>query len=100
MQEKTKKQTYHFQMSENLSVRYMDLISEVGELGKEILKGTNYGEKDFSAGENLELELGDCLFALLSICNICHVDAETALNRTFEKLERRLQATGSIGSGY
>ncbi len=99
MQEKTKKQAHYFQMSENLSVRYMDFVSEVGELGKEILKRTNYGKKDFSPSENLELELGDCLFVLLSICNICHIDAENALNRTFEKMNSRLKKTGSIGSG-
>lgn len=29
-------------------LRYIDLTSEMGELGKELLKGSNYGKQDFN----------------------------------------------------
>ena len=46
-----------------ITERYIDLSSEVGELGKELLKATDYGKVDFRMTADTEQELGDCLFS-------------------------------------
>jgi len=34
-------------INSSIDVRIIDLVSEVGELSKEVLKGTEYGNKSF-----------------------------------------------------
>ena len=36
--------------------RYIDVVSEIGELGKELLNVTNYGKKTFQATPEVEQE--------------------------------------------
>lgn len=40
-------------------IRFLDLVSEIGELSKEFLKNTDYGKKDLCITENWLLEFGD-----------------------------------------
>ena len=47
----------------------------VGELGKEILKGSDYGKTACRNTENAEEELGDCLFSLLALACEMNIDA-------------------------
>ncbi len=79
--------------------RYIDLTSEVGELGKEILKGSDYGRTACRSSENTEEELGDCLFSLLALACELNIDAQQALNRVLEKYETRFSEKGNISSG-
>jgi NTP pyrophosphatase (non-canonical NTP hydrolase) len=48
----------------NATIEYyvLDLVSEVGELAKELILASNYGLKEPEFSANTELELGDCLF--------------------------------------
>lgn len=79
--------------------RYIDLVSEVGELGKEMLKGSDYGKKAFQPTEAAADEMGDCLFSLLALCCEMNIDAETALKGALDKYSRRFEKTGTAGSG-
>ena len=79
--------------------RYIDLTSEVGELGKEILKGSDYGRTACRSSKNMEEELGDCLFSLLALACELNIDAQQALNRVLEKYETRFSEKGNISSG-
>ncbi|AET67483.1 hypothetical protein Desor_1850 [Desulfosporosinus orientis DSM 765] len=54
-----KKFTKDKNMNSSVSVRIIDLTSEVGELSKEVLKGTNYGNKEFEKTEEWSSEIGD-----------------------------------------
>ena len=81
------------------TARYLDLVSEVGELGKELLKGSDYGHRPYTPRDTAAGELGDCLFSLLALCSAMGVDAQTALDMALEKYRTRLAATGSAGSG-
>ena len=63
------------------AIRYIDLVSEVGELGKELLKAGSYGTLECRKNENMVEEMGDCLFSLLSLCCALDIDAETALKK-------------------
>lgn len=42
--------------------RFIDLVSEIGELGKEILKATGYETEPFTNHKEITQEMGDCLF--------------------------------------
>jgi len=87
---------HNLQISPEL--RYIDLVSEIGELGKEILKASDYGAADFQVTENTTGELGDVLFSLACIANSLDVDMEAALATAIEKYSRRFSAKGTIGS--
>lgn len=79
--------------------RFIDLVSEIGELGKEILKGNDYGKKEFSNTDNLESEVGDVLFSLICIANGLNIDLKSALNGVMKKYNSRFLEKGDIGSG-
>ncbi len=79
--------------------RALDLVSEVGELAKEVLEGTDYGRAPFEASEGWTGEVGDALFALVCLANSTGVDLETALNAALEKYRERLDLGGDAGSG-
>ena len=49
-------------LSTNVVVRFQALVSEVGELAKEVLKGTDYGKQTFLPTPGWSMELGDVLF--------------------------------------
>lgn len=79
-------------------LRYVDLTTEVGELGKELLKGSNYGKKTLEKTDNLESEMGDTLFSLTCIANSLNIDLQTALVNVMKKYQKRFNEKGSIGS--
>lgn len=77
--------------------RVLDLVSEVGEVAKEVNLSTGYG----ASGE-VEIaadELGDALFALLALAEAVDVDAHEALEAAMAKYRARLEASGDAGSG-
>ncbi|WP_135819897.1 MazG-like family protein [Halostella litorea] len=78
--------------------RVLDLESEVGELAKEINESTGYGDAPDEVDVATD-ELGDALFALLALADSLDVDAGAALAESLDKYERRLEDTGSAGSG-
>lgn len=78
--------------------RYIDLVSEIGELGKEILTATNYGKSEFAGTANTKMELGDCLFSLLALCTEMNIDPEGALQKALMKYEARFREKGHVGS--
>lgn len=94
VQEMVKK--YNLEISPEL--RYIDLTSEVGELGKELLKSTRYGKKVFIKSENMQSEIGDIFFSLACIANSLEIDIEQALIEAMKKYQRRFNEKGNIGS--
>lgn len=82
-----------------LESRVLDMVSEVGELSKELLKGTEYGDKEFLKTADWEGELGDVFFSLLCIANATGVNLGTSLESVLKKYEARFKNKGSIGSG-
>ena len=96
MQEKVK----IFNGNKKLSpeIRMLDIVSETGELTKEIIKGCSYGEKDFEVTQDLKMELGDTLYALLSFCNENDLVADDCLSMALEKYQKRLKEKGNLSS--
>ena len=79
-------------------LRYIDLTTEVGEFGKELLKGSNYGKKTLEKTDNLESEMGDILFSLTCIANSLNIDLQAALVNVMKKYQKRFNEKGSISS--
>lgn len=82
-----------------VEIRLLDLVSEVGELSKEILKGSNYGQEEFKITSNLFNEFGDVFFSLICIANSLDIDLEKSLNAALGKYRKRIEETGQLGSG-
>ncbi|SDL06123.1 MazG nucleotide pyrophosphohydrolase domain-containing protein [Natronincola ferrireducens] len=81
-------------MNTKIEIRMIDIASEVGELSKEVLKGTNYGEKEFAPTQGWEEELGDVLFSLICIANETNTNLEDSLMTVLDKHEKPLAARG------
>lgn len=79
--------------------RILDIQSELGELAKEVLKSTNYGKKELVITKELELELGDVLYSLLTFADENGIIAEKCLDDVLEKYAKRKSNSGNIGSG-
>jgi len=98
IQEKINEFIKKYDLECSSEIRFIDLTSEIGELGKEILKGNDYGRKDFSNTENLESEIGDVLFSLICIANGMNISLEKAIESVLKKYENRFLKNGNIGS--
>ena len=79
--------------------RFIDLVSEIGEVGKELLKGTDYNSKELHLSDAMKSEIGDCLFSLFALCQELQIDPEEALANSLAKYKKRFEQHGSIGSG-
>lgn len=78
--------------------RYIDLVSEIGELGKEILTTTNYGKKDYWPTPNGIMEMGDCLFSIIALCHAMDIDLQMAIGEAMKKYKKRFAEKGAISS--
>jgi NTP pyrophosphatase (non-canonical NTP hydrolase) len=82
-----------------VEVRLLDLTSELGELAKEALKSTAYGDVPFSPTAAWPDELGDVFFSLVCLANASGIELEAALDGALAKYERRFAERGEAGSG-
>ena len=82
-----------------VSARVLDIISEMGELSKEVLKCTKYGTEDFALTDDFILEYGDVLYSMMSLANEVGIDADSALDRVLDKYRARIAKKGDMGSG-
>ena len=98
MQQLVKDFVSKYKLNTSCEIRYLDLISEIGELGKEIIKCQDYGKKEFVMTPQVTEELGDCLFSLFALCEELGVDGEKALMIALEKYRLRFDKKGSVGS--
>ncbi|MCB9419280.1 MAG: nucleotide pyrophosphohydrolase [Ardenticatenaceae bacterium] len=91
-----------FSQNHNLShppsVYALDLMSELGEVAKEILLGTDYGKRPFSPTPKLSGELGDVLYSLCQLATAAGVDLDEAFTVTLQKYEQRWQEKQHFGS--
>lgn len=86
------------QLQHTAFVHALDLMSEMGEVTKELLKATAYGEKPAQFRPEISEEMGDLLYSLCLLAGSVGVDLEAALQQTLDKYEQRWQAKGHIGS--
>lgn len=79
-------------------IRMLDIASEAGELSKEVIKSTSYGERPFRVTNGLEMELGDLLYSTISFALETGIDPNEAVEKVINKYENRMNAKGNIGS--
>lgn len=91
LQEKVKEFIEKYKIGHPLETEALDLVAEIGEVAKEILKSTNYGEKSPEPREEMKSELGDAFYSLIKIANFYQVDLEEALEMVLQKYGKRLQ---------
>ena len=77
----------------------LDLVSEVGEVAKEVLKGNAYGHQSFQPTDEWQDELADAFFALICLANSTAINLEIALAEALDKYKQRLIRQGEAGSG-
>ena len=99
IQEKVNELIKKYNLESSTEIRFIDLVSEIGELGKEILKGNDYGKKNFSNTDNIESEVGDVFFSLICVDNDLKIDLTKALDKVLNKYKNRFSNNGHIGSG-
>lgn len=102
-QARAAKYAQNHNLSHPVGVYALDLISELGEVAKEILLTTAYGERPFSPAnatnnQRLAAELGDALYSLCMLANSANVDLEAAFTAALQKYEARWRASGRLGS--
>ncbi len=99
MQEKVMRFCMRNNLNCSSTIRLVDLVSELGELSKEVLKTSSYGEKSLiNKNENMIIEFGDVVFSLLCLANSLEIDAREALDLAVEKYEKRIKEKNSISS--
>lgn len=86
-------------INSSVDVRIIDLASEIGELSKEVLKGTKYGNRQFEKTEEWQSEIGDVLFSLICIANETDTNLEDCLEYVLNKYENRFINKGDLSSG-
>ena len=93
--QKLQKKVQDFFQDNNLELsvehRVVDLMSEVGELSKEILLSTSYGKSEFKSTDNLKNELGDVFYSLIVLANSFDIDMEEVLDKTLDKYSIRMK---------
>ena len=81
-------------------IHTLDLVSEVGEVAKALLEGSDYGASPSQPTAELEAELGDAFFSLIALAESLDLDLEAALEKSLTKYETRLAERDSAGSRY
>lgn len=72
----------------------LDIMSELGEVAKELLQGTDYGRGSGTAdATRMREEIGDLMFAVAYLSTLYDVDPEAAMWESVHKFERRLQSS-------
>ncbi|MBI4099321.1 MazG-like family protein [Candidatus Parcubacteria bacterium] len=79
--------------------RLLDVVSEIGEVAKEILTATDYGKRPIAPREETRSEIGDAFYSLIALANALDINLEKTLELVLMKYERRL-AHGGAGSEY
>jgi len=97
IQQKVKKFCDDNNLNTSFAYTILDLMSEVGEVSKEILKITSYGQKPLVYKEELSEELGDVFFSLIAAANAMNIDLQESLDKVLAKYTERLEK-GSAGS--
>lgn len=83
----------------DVAYRSLALMSEVGELAKEVLKATDYGKNLFQPNSDWADELGDIFFTVIILANSTGIALASVLERVLAKYTERLMTRGTPGSG-
>lgn len=97
-QEKVKDFVKSYDLEAKPEFRALDIVSEIGEVAKELLKASKYGKSECSYSEGIKRELGDLLFSVICLANTYEIDLSEALDLVLEGYKKRIGKYGSPGS--
>jgi len=97
-QDKVKEFIEKNNLKSSIEADALDLVSEIGEVSKEILKMNDYGTKSLELNEEIKFEIGDVFFSLIKLSNKLKIDLEDALNLVLNKYQNRFDKKGEISS--
>ncbi len=99
MQKKVKDFCNELNLNSSVESRVLDIISELGELSKEILKSNMYGKAQLKiVSDDLKLEIGDLYFSLLCLANQLEIELDGACESVLDKYKKRFATKSSINS--
>ena len=90
IQKKVKEFVQKHNLEHNAEITMLDLVSELGEVSKEILKSSDYGKRNSESSKEIESEIGDLFYSLINLANNYNIDLEKALDIVLDKYEKRL----------
>lgn len=99
LQEQVAAFTQSHSLNADLPSRLLDLLSELGELAKEALKGSDYGKTPHIITDSWHEELGDVFFSLICLANQTGVDLEESLTKVLAKYQQRIDERATAASG-
>ena len=70
--------------------RVLDLVSEVGEIAKEVLKMSEYETKPLQFREEIISKIGDVFYSLITVANYFNINLEEALEIVIKKYKQRI----------
>ncbi len=85
-------------LQHSASVYALDLMSELGEVAKEILLASDYGQQPPQFNADMAAELGDVLYSLCLLATAVDVDLDTAFAQTINKYQSRRRQKDHPGS--
>ena len=91
MQEKVAEFIHAYGLETDIETRFIDFISEAGDLGKSILLSTDYGTRKAVPSEDLKAQAGDTLFALLALFSDLSISEEEVLKDVLARYEARMK---------
>ncbi len=97
-QQQVKKFIIENDLDTTIELRLLDLVSELGELSKEIVTGSNYGKTVFTQTSETMNELGDVYFSLIDLANKLNINLDDALKSVLNKYNTRINIAGTPGS--
>ncbi len=96
MQQKIKKFVQENHLEIKPEFRALDIVSETGDLAKEILKATEFGGKESGFKEEIRHETGELLFSTICLANTYNIDLEQALAETMQKYKKKIEESRKI----
>ena len=72
--------------------RYIDFVSETGQLGRAILESTDYGSHTAEMNASFRDEAGDCLFSLIALISETGIEPDELLSEVLERYQKRMDA--------
>jgi hypothetical protein len=91
MQEKVAEFIHAYGLETDIQTRFIDFISEAGDLGKTILFSTDYGTRKAVKNDELSRQAGDTLFALLALFSDLSISDEEVLRDVLSRYEARMK---------
>ncbi|TSA84479.1 hypothetical protein FNU79_10970 [Deinococcus detaillensis] len=92
------RQEFGNHLAVGVEIRFQMLVSELGELAKEVIKASAYGTQAFGVTPGFREELGDVLVDLALLSEAANLNLSECADLTLSKMRQRLAEHGRVDS--